>query len=134
MRYSALLGRPESAIRSLFDFLGETYNAKCLDPLGQRINTSNVPPDFKSDDPATDPAIIERAKKLSDELQNFPQRREASPAAAVEMEAAFEERVRYVATLDDEYYKALQEMTRLQEIIAALQDDPRVQAPNATAN
>jgi hypothetical protein len=50
------------------------------------------------------------------------------------MEAAFEKRVRYVATLDDEYYKALQEMTRLQEIIAGLQDDPRVQDPNATAN
>jgi sulfotransferase family protein/putative peptidoglycan binding protein len=120
MRYSALLGRSESAIRSLFDFLGETYTAKCLDPLGQRINTSNVPPDFKSDDPATDPAIIERAKKLSDELQNFPQQREASPAAAVEMEAAFEKRVQYVATVDSEYQRALRIITTLQKETAQL--------------
>jgi len=120
MRYSALLSRPESAIRSLFDFLGETYTAKCLDPLGQRINTSNVPPDFKSDDPATDPAIIERAKKLSDELQNFPQQREASPAAAVEMEAAFEKRVQYVATVDSEYQRALRIITTLQKETAQL--------------
>ena len=33
-----------------------------------------MPVDFNANDPATDPAIVERATHLSDELQNSPQR------------------------------------------------------------
>ena len=65
LRYSALVENPESALRSLLDFLGEPYSAKCLEPLSERINSSNVPDDFKSEDPATDPAIVEEARRLS---------------------------------------------------------------------
>ena len=69
LRYAALVENPESALRSLLDFLGEPYSAKCLEPLSQRINSSNVPADFKSDDPATDPAIMEEARRLSVEIE-----------------------------------------------------------------
>ena len=87
LRYTALVENPESALRSLLDFLGEPYSAKCLEPLSQRINSSNVPPDFKSDDPATDPAIVEEAQRLSAEIEQTPQPADSSPAAADEMEA-----------------------------------------------
>ena len=73
LRYTALVENPESALRSLLDFLGEPYSAKCLEPLSERINSSNVPPDFKSDDPATDPAIVEEARRLSAEIEQTSQ-------------------------------------------------------------
>ena len=69
LRYADLLENPESSLRSLLDFLDEPDSAKCLEPLSERINSSNVPPDFKSEDPATDPAIVEEARRLSAEIE-----------------------------------------------------------------
>jgi hypothetical protein len=98
LRYTTLVENPEPALRSLLDFLGEPYSAKCLEPLSQRINSSNVPPDFRSGDPATDPAIVEEARRLSAEIQENPQATEHSPAAADELEAEFGARVKHIAT------------------------------------
>ena len=95
LRYTALVENPESALRSLLDFLGEPYSAKCLEPLSERINSSNVPPDFKSDDPATDPAIVEEARRLSAGIEQTSQPTEHSPAAADELEAEFDARVKH---------------------------------------
>jgi hypothetical protein len=91
LQYSALIDNPEAAIRSLLDFVGEPYSAKCLEPLAQRINSSSVPVDFKSDDPATDPIIVEAARRLYAEIQQTPQPAEGSPAVADQLEAAFQE-------------------------------------------
>ena len=115
MWYSDFTDRPEPAMRSVLDFLGEPYAQQCLEPLAQRINSSNVPPDFKADDPATDPAVVETATRLCSELEASPQPPEGSPAAASEIEAAFEKRVRYVATVDSEYSKAQQIITTLRK-------------------
>ena len=98
LRYTALVENPESALRSLLDFLGEPYSAKCLEPLSQRINSSNVPADFKSDDSATDPLLVEEARRLSVEIEQTPQPTEVSLAAADEMEAGFAKRTRYIAS------------------------------------
>jgi hypothetical protein len=98
LRYTALIEKPESTLRSLLDFLGEPYSANCLEPLSQRINSSNVPPDFKSDDPATDPVIVEQARQLSASIEATPQPREQSPAAADELEAEFGARVKHLAS------------------------------------
>jgi hypothetical protein len=99
LRYTALVENPESALRSLLDFLGEPYSAKCLEPLSQRINCSNVPPDFKSDDPDTDPAIVEEARRLSSEIEQTCRRSPHSFAAADELEAEFDTRVKHIATV-----------------------------------
>jgi hypothetical protein len=98
LRYTALVEHPELALRSLLDFLGESYSAKCLEPLSQRINSSNVPPNFKSDDPATDPLIVEEARLLSVNIEQTPQSTGPSPAAADELEADFRVRVKHIAT------------------------------------
>jgi hypothetical protein len=98
LRYSTLVENAESALRSLLDFLGEPYSAKCLAPLSERINSSNVPPDFKSDDPAIDPAIVEEARRLSAEIEQTSQPSKHSPAVADELEAEFGARVKYIAT------------------------------------
>ena len=95
LRYAALLENPESTLRSLLDFLGEPYSAKCLEPLSERINSSNVPPDFNSDDPATDPAIVEEAWRLSAGIEQTSQPVEHSAAAADELEAEFYARVKH---------------------------------------
>ena len=122
LRYTALVENPESALRSLLDFLGEPYSAKCLEPLSQRINSSNVPPDFKSDDPATDPAIVEEAMTLSRDLQHGSQPVEPSAAAISEMEAAFDERVQYMAALDSQYCRAVQSVQKLERLAASESD------------
>jgi Sulfotransferase family len=106
LRYSDFVDRPDSSMRSLLDFLGEPYTAECLTPLAKRINSSNVPADFKLGDPKTDAAVVERAMRLWAEIERSPQPPETSPLAAEEMEAAFEERVKYVATLESECHKA----------------------------
>ena len=105
-------------MRSLLDFLEEPYTAKCLEPLEQRINSSDVPADLKSDDPAIDPTTVEEARRLSAEIEETPQPTESSPAAAGEMEAAFGERVKYIAALDSTYHR---EKSRLESEIAELQ-------------
>jgi Sulfotransferase family len=97
VRYPVLIENPESVLRSLLDFLGEPYSARCLEPLSQRINSSNVPPDFKSDDSATDPTIIEEAQRLSSEIEQTCQAGAPSSAAADELEAEFDARVKYIA-------------------------------------
>jgi hypothetical protein len=118
LHYAALINNPESAMRSLLDFVGEPYSANCLEPLAERINSSSVPPDFRSDDPATDPAVVEEAKRLSAELRQTQQPSDGSPAAAGEMAAAFGERAKYVATLDSTYRM---EKSRLESTISAYQ-------------
>lgn len=106
IRYADLTDNPESTMRSLLDFLQEPYAEKCLEPLELRINSSAVPADFKADGDATDPAVVEKATQLCAKVEQTPQPAEASSAAADEMEAAFRERVRYVANLDNAYQKA----------------------------
>ncbi len=113
--YAALVENPEPAMRSLLDFLDVPYTAKCLEPLARRINSSSVPPDFKSDDPATDPAVVEEATRLFTEEGETPQPREASSAAAEEMQAAFEKQVQHVATVESKYEKAKQIITTLRK-------------------
>jgi hypothetical protein len=122
VRYAALVENPESTLRSLLDFVGEPYTAQCLAPLSQRINSSNVPADFTSEDPATDPAIVDEAMRLSRDLQHGPQPDEPSTAAMTEMEAGFDERVQYMASLDTEYCRALQSMQKLERTAASESD------------
>src|SRR6266576_4170513 len=115
LRYSALVDTPEAALRSLFNFLSEPFAAECLTPLQKRINSSNVPDDFKIGDPETDPSLVEQAMRLSTEVEKTPQPPEASPGASDEMEAAFNERVQFVATLASEYRRAQRIITTLQK-------------------
>jgi len=116
LRYSQLVDSPETAMRSVLKFVGERYVTASLKPLQERINSSKVPADFKIGDPKTNSVLVERATQLSTEMIETPQPSEASPAAAEEMEAAFYERARYVATVDSEYHRA-------KEIIATLQKE-----------
>ena len=98
LRYTALVESPELALRSLLDFVGEPYSAKCLDPLSQRINSSNVPLDFKPDDSRTDPLIVKEARRLSTEIEQTCQPSQQSSAIADELQSEFDARVKHMAT------------------------------------
>ena len=115
LRYSDLLNAPEIAMRSVLEFIGERYTTACLNPLEKRINSSNVPIDFEIDNSRTDPALLERTARLCTEIEKTPQPIEVSPAASDEIEAAFNERVKYVASLNSEYQRALQVIAALQK-------------------
>jgi len=115
MRYSDLVEQPESTMRSLLDFLGEPCAPQCLEPLGERINSANVPVDFKADDPETDPAIVKHAEELSNELQSFPQQGYASRKVAEKLEAEFNHQVQYFATLEAKYNESQRLIARLQQ-------------------
>ena len=113
LRYSDLIDNPEPTLHAVLDFLGEPYTAACLNPLRKRINSSNVPPDFRSDDQMTNPALVAKAMSLSAELQQSPQCNEASTAMARSLEAAFNQRVQYVAQTSNEYGKTQQIISEL---------------------
>jgi hypothetical protein len=108
VRYADFIDSPESTMRSLLNFLEEPYTAKCLEPLAQRINSSNVPDDFKADDPPTDPAVVEEATRLSRDFEGTAQPATASRVATDEMEAEFAQRTQYMATLESQYQRVLQ--------------------------
>jgi hypothetical protein len=115
IRYTDLIEKPEATIRSLLEFLGEPYAAKCLEPLAHRINSSDVPADFIAVDPATDAAIVEEATRLRGDLEENEQPVEASRATVQEMEDAFAQRVQYMATLESQYQGALQLVRKLKQ-------------------
>jgi hypothetical protein len=106
LQYSDLVDQPETSLRALLNFLGEPYAAECLLPLRERINSSNVPADFKLGDPDTDPEIIERAIRLNAEISTSPQPFEDSAIAVEKLKTEFEQRVQYIAELDNAYAKA----------------------------
>ena len=117
LQYSELVNQSEASLRALLDFLGEPYAAECLTPLRERINSSNVPADFKLGDPESDPAVIERATQLYAQIETFPQPSETSRVAAHKMETEFYQRAQYFATLDSEFVKTHARVERLAEEI-----------------
>jgi hypothetical protein len=106
LQYSELVNEPDVSLRALLDFLGEPYAAECLLPLRERINSSNVPADFKLGDPDSDPEIIERAIRLNAEISTSPQPSASSAIAADKLDTEFKQRVQYVAALDNAYATA----------------------------
>jgi len=120
IRHSDLIDTPEAALRSVFSFLGEPYTPECLEPLAQRINSSNVPADFRIDSRETDPSLVEQAMRLCREVEESSQPLEASPAAIQEIEAAFDKQVQFVATIASEYRRLAMEVDRKSTIIQHL--------------
>ena len=132
--YSTLINESESAMRSLLSFVGEPYSPRCLEPLGERINSSNVPPDFNSDDPATDPVVVKEARRLWAEIEQSEPPREPSAAAADGLEMAFEklrsrretieqELASQIATQEQKYQKRLRKQARDIEQLSDMLDE-----------
>jgi hypothetical protein len=104
--YTALVENPESVMRSLLEFVGEAYCARCLEPLSKRINSSDVPADFVAKDPTTDLSIVEEATNLYAELQKAALPADPRSAVSDEMESAFNRKVQHMVTVDDQLRSA----------------------------
>jgi len=113
--YNTLIDHPETAIRSTLDFVGEPFDAQCLEPLSCQINSSDVPRDFVAEDPATDRRVVEEATNLYVELRHAPQVTELSAVAADEMAAGFGQRVQHVATVENQLRTAVQTINTLEK-------------------
>jgi len=113
--YNALINHPEAAIRSVLDFVGEPFEPQCLEPLSQRINSSDVPPDFVADHPATGRQIVEEATKLYGQLHQAPRVTESCPLLADEMAAAFGQRAQHAATIENQLRNAAQRIEALEK-------------------
>jgi Sulfotransferase family len=127
IRQSDLVDAPEGTLRSVFSFLDEPFAPECLEPLAQRINSSKVPADFEIDDRAVDPSLTEQATRLCQQVEASSQALEVSAAAIEEIEAAFDKRVQFVATLAREYRRAQEVVARQQkenqQVVAWLQKE-----------
>jgi hypothetical protein len=113
LRHSELVNQPEASLRALLSFLGEPYAPECLIPLRKRINSSNVPTDFKLGEPGTDPLVIERAARLYAKIETTAQPSEISTIAIDEIEATFNAQINHRAILRSEYAKAYARAQRL---------------------
>jgi Sulfotransferase family len=105
LRYSELVNQPETSLRALLGFLGEPYAPESLVPLQKRINSSDVPIDFRLGERGTDPLVIERATRLNAEIETNPQASEVSTIAVDKMEATFNAEINHRALLRDKYAK-----------------------------
>ena len=74
---------PMISLRALLGFLGEPYAPECLTSLQKRINSSDVPADFRLGERGTDPLRIERATRLNAESETNPQASEVKLTAVV---------------------------------------------------
>lgn len=120
LHYDDLVHRPEWAIRGILEFLDEPFMSACVEPLTNRINSSNVPADFHTADPRTNPNLVEQALQLSEQLRQPVTNQPPSPHAMHEFMGAFSERVAYMAGLDTQYGLAIKEIDRLSAIISRL--------------
>src|SRR5204863_3375189 len=120
IKHSDLIAHPESTMRGLLEFLEEPYETACLEPLADRINSSNVPADYKSADPDADPNVIESARQLERELMTTAPSPTPSQSAADELETAFQDRVDYLENVSGYHRRALARISQLEEEIKSL--------------
>jgi len=116
-------------MRSLLDFVRESYDARCLEPLAERINSSNVPAEFTSEDPATEVTFVDEARRLSEELERTGQPDEPSPAVADELQNAFHESCLRAMSIEEQVTNVRRKKSRDIQKLAAMLDE--VAADNA---
>ncbi len=114
IRYTDLIQRSEATMRSVLEFLGETYAPACIEPLARRINSSR-------DDDLAKPVVVNddsdvavQAMRLSERLQQPWIAGEPVAEALAQFEADFDERVQFARELDANYQVAQDIVQRLQ--------------------
>jgi len=113
LRYCDLVNQPEASFQALLGFLAEPCAPACLIPLQKRINSSDVPADFKLGQRGTDPSVIQHAMELYEQIETTPQPSEASGIALDKMEARFNAQTNHRAMVRSKYAKAHARAERL---------------------
>ncbi len=84
-RHSDLVAKTRSDHTIAFSFLVEPFAPECLEPLVQRVNSSNVPADFEIDLRGTDLSLVEQVMRLSQQLDQSLQPTKSCLAAIKEI-------------------------------------------------
>ena len=113
LHYDDLVHRSEWALRGVLEFLNEPFTESCTEPVARKINSSEVPVDFRAHDPKTDSGVIERALELSEQLQRPFDGYVPCPVARAEFEEGFSERIDFMIGLDNEYRSAQEKVAKL---------------------
>lgn len=113
--YADLIAAPERTMQSVLSFLDEPYEAACLEPLQERINSSRVPAGFKSFEPESAQGVAAAARALQHELMNENCAIAPSPEAADELEADFKKKVQHVQNVGHYHAQALTRIRNLEE-------------------
>jgi hypothetical protein len=134
LRYQDLVDDPERAMDRIFDFLGEPFCRRCLEPLSTRINSSRGPPGFESEDGTTPVELREQAESLSRRLQQPGDSAAARSCQLLRLETEFWAKVkdRNYPRLEAEFDKRAEWAVKLEaevsardETIRQLQDELR---------
>jgi hypothetical protein len=80
LRYSDLVNTPKDALQDCFNFVGETFVSQSLNTFQTRLNSSDVPADFKINDSNVDPVLLEQATELSRPIEQSTAQADTSPA------------------------------------------------------
>jgi hypothetical protein len=128
--HAFLVARPEAALHSVFEFLGEEFAGACVAPLAHRINSSfgADPRPLPPEQAAAAPDSVARARQLHARISAEPVPASASAAALAELERDFASRVERAAHLDANYAAAERVLQRLRLDVA--HDDAWVEAKN----
>jgi len=109
-----LIQEPEKIIRRLLEFVDESFAPVCLEPLGERINSSNTEENQATDSILDFPEIT-KAHELWENVATTSPPSSASPEAAAALEEEFERRVTYLENLESEIRRAREALTGLQK-------------------
>src|SRR5436305_12374753 len=126
--YNALIDHPEFAIRSMLDFVGEPFCARCLEPLSCQINSTDVQSDFVVEVPATDRRIVLVAMNMYVALRYDVDSMDITSVDVDEMAAEFERRVQHVANVEDQLRNAVRTIQTLEKQCAAQKGNIRGEA------
>ena len=118
-----LVKRPEETLRACLEFIGEQFHVDCVEPLGVRINSSNVPANYAVHDPATDPDVVREAEDLWQQLldegqPSYP----ANQGAIDELKTEFLERTAWVRHLESEWEAAAANLEEARQALSRLDD------------
>jgi hypothetical protein len=97
LHHSELASEPKACIGRILQFLNEPFVSQCLEPLQERINSSNVPDDFEPSDEKTDGSLVDEARRLNAKVMQLQGNRPPEPEVLARLEQAFAQRASELA-------------------------------------
>lgn len=113
IRHCDLVAAPEPTLRGVLEFLGETWAPACLEPLSLRINSSRPAEDAPVAISPGQSTVVDKALRLSAELQRGAVGTGPSAEARARLDAEFAERVGH-ARRPDQSAALAQALTRVE--------------------
>ena len=103
LRYVDLIERPETTLCDVLEFLGETFEPACIEPLDRRINSSFADEKAQRLPEGEHSDLIAQALQLSDALQHDVIPALAGAQASEIFEDGFAKQVEHQTTLREHY-------------------------------